>query len=221
MTRKSVKKQRKPVNNRQHRGASPSRRPTKAAAPRACNDRELVFIDEFLKDFNGTQAVIRAGFAGKLRSAAAIASRMLNAPHVLLELARRRDQLMEKHGISLDLILEELRRIAFARMSDVADWDRGRIDVKGSAVLPESAIAAISELSSTEDGPRLKLHPKLPALLALMERLDPSEAEKRRGVGATGSGVTLIIDGGPTGLEVPTGPSVTVHVGAKQAAPRS
>lgn len=198
-----------------------SARPRKAAAPRVCNDRELRFIDEFLKDFNGTQAVIRAGISSRPDSAASIASRMLNEPHVLLELARRRDQLMEKHGISLDLILEEIRRIAFSKISDVASWNRGTIEVKADGQIEETAIAAISELSSTEDGPKVKLHPKLPALLALMERLDPSEAEKRRGAG-TGSGVTLIIDGGPTGLEVPTtGPTVTVHVGTSQTEARS
>lgn len=216
--------------------------------PRVCNDRELVFIDEFLKDFNGTQAMIRAGFAGKLRSAAAIASRMLNEPHVLLELARRRDRQMDKVELSRDRVLEEIRRIAFSNMGRVASWDETTVSLIPKGELADEDLSALMEIQGHEEETvrevkqrksrgtpkdeepdkeeflisrrkhaKVRLHPKLPALQELLERIEPSDAEKRRMGGSTGSGVTLIIDGGPTGLEVPTGPSVTVRVGQGSA----
>jgi phage terminase small subunit len=212
---------RKTVKKRQ--GSRPLRKPPrrKAPEPRVCNDRELIFIDEYLKDFNATQAAIRAGFTDKPTSAKSIGSRILNEPHVIIELARRREQLMEKHGVSLDLVLEEVRRIAFANLGAVANWTANEVTLIPKEQLTEAAIATIAEIEATEDPGefgtkrrvRVKLHPKLPALIALLERLEPSAAERARGLTGSG-GVQLIIDGGPTGLEVP---NVTVRVGGGRA----
>jgi phage terminase small subunit len=234
------------------------RRKTADVTARVCNDREIIFIDEYLKDFNGTQAAIRAGFTDKATSAKSIASRMLNEPHVLLELARRREQLMDKIALSRDLILEEIRRIAFSNMGRVASWDETTVSLIPKDCLSPEDVAGIMQIEGHEEETvkeikqrksrpkkgatakeieaaraaepdkeewlinrkkhaKIRLHPKLPALQDLLERIDPSEAEKRRGLTGSG-GVQLIIDGGPTGLEVPTGPTVTVRVGAKQTA---
>lgn len=224
------------------------RRAKTAPEARVCNDRELIFIDEYLKDFNGTQAAIRAGFTDKATSAKSIASRMLNEPHVLLELARRREKLMDRIELSRDRILEEIRRIAFSSIGRVASWDETTVSLIPKAELADEDMAALMEIQGHEEETvrevkqrktrgsskdaepdkeeflisrkkhaKVRLHPKLPALQELLGRIDPSEAEKRRGLTGSG-GVQLIIDGGPTGLEVPTGPTVTVHVGAKQTA---
>lgn len=221
---------------------------TGAAAPRVCNDRELIFIDEYLKDFNGTQAAIRAGFTDKATSAKSIASRMLDEPHVIIEFARRRERLMDKIEVNRDRILEEIRRIAFSSIGRVASWDAKEVQLIPSEDLAEEDLAALMEVQGHEEETvrevkqrktrgtapdaepdkevflikrkqhtKVRLHPKLPALQELLERIEPSEAEKRRGMTGSG-GVQLIIDGGPTGLEVPTGPTVTVRVGRKAVA---
>lgn len=191
------------------------------AGPRTCNDRELLFIAEFLKDFNGTEAVIRAGITANRRSAAVIATRTLDLPHVILELARQREKDQEVAGVSRQRILEEMRKVAFSDMARLASWGETSVKLIPKKDLTNEDTAAIMQIEATElpteygtkRAAKLRLHPKLPALQELLERIEPSKAEKRRGM-TTGSGVTLIIDGGPTGLEVPTGPSVTVHVGA-------
>lgn len=190
-----------------------------AAESRVCNDRELAFLDEYLKDFNGTQAAIRAGFTDKATSAKSIASRILNEPHVIIELARRRDDEMHRNAINRDEVLKEIKSIAFSNLGKVANWTAEETRLIPKAELTAEAIAAIAEIEATEDPgewgtkrrQRVKLHPKLPALVELLQRTEPSEAEKRRNMGLTGSGVQVIIDGGPTGLEVP---NVTVTVGA-------
>jgi phage terminase small subunit len=62
--------------------------PTK---PRKIPPKQLLFVEEFLKDFNGTQAAIRAGFSE--HTAAEIAYEYLRKPqiHDLIE-QRSRDE---------------------------------------------------------------------------------------------------------------------------------
>ncbi len=69
------------------------------------------FVEEYLVDFNGTQAAIRAGYSA--RTAYSQASRLLNDVKVQAELERRRRDLIERTELSQDRVLEEVRRLAF------------------------------------------------------------------------------------------------------------
>ncbi len=69
------------------------------------------FVEEYLVDFNGTQAAIRAGYS--VRTAYSQASRLLNDVKVRAELDRRRRDLIERKELSQDRVLEEVRRLAF------------------------------------------------------------------------------------------------------------
>lgn len=180
--------------------------------PVTCNDQELRFITEFLKDLNGSAAMLRAGITEDPKVAKVYASRYLDRPHVLMELSARRQALMSRQELSLERVLEELRRVGLTRLSDVVTWDDdGAIAIRPKRELTDDELSAIAEIEEIPGmfGTRLrvKMHKKVDALKDLRKYFSPTLAEAR--FGATGGGAsmgggpaTIIVEGGPTGLEI-------------------
>lgn len=181
--------------------------PAAAPPPVTCSDDELRFVLEYLVDLNGSAAVVRAGIHEDPLQAKVYASRYLDRPQVILELARRRGDLIAKQELSLERVNEELRRIGFANLSDVASWDGETLWLESAADLTDEQLSAIAEIEEIPGmyGTRLaiKMHDKKGALALLQKHLSPSPAENRFNGGAAGGGsATIILEGGPTGLEV-------------------
>lgn len=181
--------------------------PAAAPPPATCDVEELRFVAEYLKDLNGSAAVIRAGITDDPKVAKVYASRYLDREHVILELARRRGDLIAKQELSLERVNEELRRIGFANLSDVASWDGETLWLEAAADLTDEQLSAIAEIEEIPGmyGTRLaiKMHDKKGALALLQKHLSPSPAENRFNGGAgNGGSATIILEGGPTGLEV-------------------
>lgn len=181
--------------------------PAAAPPPAVCSDEELRFVIEYLKDLNGSAAVIRAGIHEDPLQAKVYASRYLDRPQVIQELARRRGDLIARQELSLERVNEELRRIGYANLSDVASWDGETLWLNPQAELTEQQLSAIAEIEEIPGmyGTRLaiKMHDKKGALVALQKHLSPSPAENRFNGGAgNGGSATIILEGGPTGLEV-------------------
>lgn len=109
------------------------------------NPKQKAFCEEYIKDFNGTQAAIRAGYAKK--SAPGQASRLLMNANVSAEVSRLMAERSKRTKIDADRVLEELGKVAFANMSDYitigADGDP-YVDL--SALTPDQA-AAIGEVT--------------------------------------------------------------------------
>ena len=63
------------------------------------------FVDEYLIDFNGTKAAIRAGYSE--HTAAQQASRLLSTVKIQESLAQRQSQLAEKRAWDLERVVEE------------------------------------------------------------------------------------------------------------------
>src|SRR5689334_19821611 len=86
---------------------------------------EQRFAVEYLKDLNGTQAVVRAGATGTLESCGTRASRLLRHPRVQalirVGLADRIGQLK----IEGDQVLREVYAIAMADSNDIVQVRRG------------------------------------------------------------------------------------------------
>jgi phage terminase small subunit len=206
------------------------RRKDRELSDELLSEKENRFIELYLHGpnaFNGAACAREAGFAKK--SAKVTASRLLDKPKILQELARRRQRLMDRIELSRDRVLEEIRRMAFAKITDVVEWDEDTARMKPSEYLGEEIAAAVAEvhahvretLVDVQPGGegkhervalnrdatvRVKMHPKLPALQTLLAELSPTPAE-RRGAGSGGlvpppSGVTIIVEGGQTGLEI-------------------
>lgn len=81
------------------------------------------FCEEYLKDLNGTQSAIRAGYAAS--GAATRAHELLSRPEVQSEIARLKDVRSKETGIDAAWLLRRLSLMADARVSDAFDPDTG------------------------------------------------------------------------------------------------
>ena len=96
-----------------------------------------------------------------------------------LKVASRVSQLQEEAGrrndISVDRVLQEYARLAFADIKSVMSWDGDGVTLHDSCDLTEAESAAVAEVSetTTKDGGtiRLKMHDKKGALDSLAKYL--------------------------------------------------
>lgn len=79
------------------------------------------FCDEYLVDFNGRQACVRAGYSAK--SAARQAVRLLEMPHVQKMLADKKKAVLKTLNINQQRTLLEIGRIAFSDIRKLFDDD--------------------------------------------------------------------------------------------------
>lgn len=127
---------------------------------------EAVFVLEYLKDSNATQAAIRAGYSP--RSAKVYGCKLLAQPHVRAAMERKQAKLAAKLEISTERVLLEFARIGFASV-------RGLYHDNGVPKLVDEidadTMAAISSIEPTEHGRKVRMHAKFPSLDALAKHL--------------------------------------------------
>lgn len=75
------------------------------------NDKQKRFCEEYMKDFNGLQAAIRAGYSAK--TSKSIAARLLTYVNVQAYLDEFRAKETEKAQITQAMIIEGYRKLAF------------------------------------------------------------------------------------------------------------
>jgi phage terminase small subunit len=73
--------------------------------------KRLRFIEEYQKDYNGTQAAIRAGYS--VKNAAEQASFMLTIPNVIQELEKQEKQRFRRVNVTADRTIAEIANIAY------------------------------------------------------------------------------------------------------------
>jgi phage terminase small subunit len=159
-------------------------RSTPRRAPRSMiklTDKQRLFVFEYLKDHNGTQAAIRAGYSKT--TAAQQATRLLRNAHVKAEVAKHVEKAAKKVDLTLPMVLEELALIGFANMGDYFRVTSDGDPVIDLAQLTHEQKAAIADLTVEDftDGRgddarnvrrvRFKLHDKRAALVDLGKHL--------------------------------------------------
>lgn len=149
----------------------------------ALSEKQRRFTVEYVKDFNGLQAAIRAGYAEN--GAGVTANRLLNNPNVAALIAEHVKAGEARAAVTQDRVVMELARIAFADIRNVMTWDGQRTTFKASNELDDDAartIASVKERTTrTEDREgkavtyletrELKLYDKLKALEMLGRHL--------------------------------------------------
>ena len=142
--------------------------------------KQLAFCKEYIIDFNGTAAYIRAGYAKG--GASAGAARLLANVRIQAELQRQKNKRSKRTEITADRVLEELASVGFANLKDAMTWgkrpvtdDKGKVlghsvyvEFKDSDDLPPEVAAMLSEVkvTHTQAGSTLsmKTHDKMRAL---------------------------------------------------------
>ena len=126
--------------------------------------KQKAFCQEYIIDFNGTQAAIRAGYSKK--TAAEIACEHLMKPHIQKEVEALTAQRTKAVELSADRVLQELMNIAFVDPLALFNDDG---TFKELSKIPESARRAIISLDTTSNKAgatttKLKLCDKIAAL---------------------------------------------------------
>jgi phage terminase small subunit len=148
-------------------------RPTaETPPPDGLTPSERKFIDEYLIDDNGVRAY-RAAYPGATyASARTMAARLLAKVDIKAEVDAARKAQSARTRITADRVLKELAAVAFASLHDVVDTsDPDNPRMRPRTQIPRRAWAAVSSISRTKDGVRVKLFPKDAALDKLMRHL--------------------------------------------------
>jgi phage terminase small subunit len=154
------------------------------------------FAWEYPIDCNGTAAAIRAGYSPK--TAKQMAYKLLQDPRVKAAIKKAQADVAERAGLSAVMVAVELKRIAFADMTDFVEWGPQGVTLRSSN--PEDdddaddrppvdgrVVAEVSE-SITEAGgsKRIKLHDKLGAIGQLTKMFGWNAPEKQEVSGPNG-----------------------------------
>jgi phage terminase small subunit len=149
--------------------------------------RQRMFCLEYLRlRFNGARAAIEAGYSAD--SAKQIAHELLQKPHIKAYLDEAKAEAAERTKVSRDRVVEELARVAFLNMKDIADWKGGRPVLKDAWEVRYEDSAGIkgfsysqssssgSESDSSSESYTFSTHDKVKALELLAKHTGALEA---------------------------------------------
>lgn len=108
--------------------------------------KRRAFVMEYLIDFNGTQAYLRAGYKASESVAAVEAVRLLRSPKVQAALAEEREARSKRCEITQDRVLLEIARIAFSDIRKAMD-ENGKL--KRLSEMDDDLAPAISKIKVT------------------------------------------------------------------------
>jgi len=150
-------------------------------------DKNRLFVMEYLRDFNATRAAMNVGYSKK--TASSIGWRLLRKVEIQTEIARVTEMMAAGIGLSVQRIIAEWMKIAFADITDYARFGQEEYPLyhrSGRPVLDEDGKqkygtrnyvdlvnydeidgAVISEVKEGKDGFSVKLYNKTEALKQL------------------------------------------------------
>lgn len=163
----------------------------------AINDKQKRFALEWMKDFNGTQAAIRAGYSKKTANEQAV--RLLANISVQKFIQELKDKAADKEEALREEILSELKKLMRADIKTYLDTGN---KVKDISQLPSELTSCIESIKTSEtefgDGEnagiktsvQFKLYSKLDAIEKLARHIGLYEADNRQ----RGAVITVNID---------------------------
>lgn len=146
--------------------------------------KQSVFVAEYLIDMNATQAAIRAGYSEK--TAGSQAFDLLKKPEIQDAISVAMAERSTRTDITQDRVLLELAKIGFSDIRKAVAWgpevqivdpDTGETAVSNgvaliaSGIIDDDTAAAVSEISQTAQGIKIKLHDKRAALVDIGKHL--------------------------------------------------
>lgn len=173
----------------------------------ALNKKQARFVEAYLADPNSRRAAIAAGYS--VKTAAQQGCRLLKHSAVARALAEGQAQVSERTGVTAEMVVAELARIGFAKITDLVSWRSAvrewqvkenadgeeeivlaitnQVQFVDSDKLPPELAAAIAEVTRSANGTiKIKLHDKVGALtklglhLGVFGRVDKPEAPGKK-----------------------------------------
>lgn len=106
-------------------------------------EKQKQFCQEFIIDFNATQAAIRAGYSPNVDSASVEGSRLLANAKIQAYLADLKAKRSKRTEITADKVLQELARIGFADIGEFIDENNNPVSIKGLKKSRRAAVAMV------------------------------------------------------------------------------
>ncbi|WP_052087966.1 terminase small subunit [Paenibacillus wynnii] len=181
--KKNVVQQKKPKVIKQQKEAARGDPPKTESAK--LTEKEEIFILEYLRDFNATRAAMAAGYSK--RTAYVIGWENLRKPKIQAKIAEYKESMTSELGLSIQRIIAEYLKIAFANITDYVHFGKKEFPVftkKGDPIIDEDTGkqkvvsqnyvdllnhdeidgSALSEVKEGKDGVGVKMHDKMKAL---------------------------------------------------------
>nr|WP_309504302.1 terminase small subunit [uncultured Roseovarius sp.] len=146
------------------------------------------FVAEYLIDLNATQAAIRAGYSEK--TAYSMGQRLLKKVEVAEAIQKAKAKRSQRTEITQDKVVAELAKLGFYDIRKAVRWgakpERGDdeelvypVEMVASEDIDDDTAAAVSEVSLTAQGVKIKMADKRAALESLLKHLGgmPSEGD--------------------------------------------
>jgi len=144
--------------------------------------KEKLFISEYLKDFNATQAAIKAGYSKK--TAKEQGYEILTKPHIQNAVKKQVEAILsDNKGLALRIV-KECEKIAFSKLDDFLEFDDDGVTLKSSNDVDTSALESVQfdETRGPKGGltvkKKVKQHDKLKALDILAKYTELYKEEK-------------------------------------------
>ena len=114
---------------------------------RKLTKKQKFFVAEFLKDYNGTQAAIRAGYS--LKRAAETAYDLRHKTSVVMEaIQREENERLERIGVEGAQVLTRMARLGFAVIRKIFGPNNTLLDVKD---WPDDIVPAVAGIETFEE----------------------------------------------------------------------
>ena len=136
-------------------------------------DKQAIFCQEYIIDFNGARAARAAGYSADCARQLAVDT--LSKDYIQEYIAQLMQSRLKKLEITQERVLSEIAKIAFSDPRSVMSWDADGVYLKASEELTDDEAAIVSEVTFkvTKDGQHvgLKLNDKQAALDKLARHL--------------------------------------------------
>lgn len=111
-------------------------------------DKENRFVIEYLRDYNGLQAAIRAGYSEA--TAGQIAYELLHRERVRNKIDEHEKDLATRFLVSRERLMKELSIAGYADMADYVDVEDGQVSIKDFKDLPPQITRAIKKIETNK-----------------------------------------------------------------------
>jgi phage terminase small subunit len=123
------------------------------------------FCQEYLVDLNATQAAERASYKDPNYG-----RQLLTKTNVLKKIQELKEARAEKTGITAERVVQELAAIGLCRLTDLCEWDAGKVTLLTSGELSERGKAGVHKIKiGKDDEIEISLGGKVQALKLLAQ----------------------------------------------------
>lgn len=135
-------------------------------------NKQDLFVKEYLKDLNKTQAYIRAGYKAKNENvAAASAAKLLRNPKIQEKIQAAMKEREKRTEITQDRVLKEIANLAFTDRTGIVNLKNNNLIIKNFDELTPEQKACISGVKETKHGIEVTFYNKEKALEMLGRHL--------------------------------------------------